>query len=176
MTKEDKMLSTFDITKIHIPRWAELPDLALYSEQVTSLLENTLGPVYELTRTPMISKSMINNYVKNGIIIPPEKKVYPKSSVASLIVIGILKNVYSMDEISQLLQYGFKLGPNGKIYDRFAQAIEDAMVAVFSGNIQMLDTKERESKYLMGNFALSYACKVYVQATFIYGEVNNESL
>ncbi len=155
---------------MHIPRWDELPDIELYSEQMVNLLDNYLGPIYELSHNPKISKSMINNYVKNGIVNAPEGKVYSKVSLAALIVIGILKNCYSMDEISRLIKYGFKLGPNGQVYDRFCQAIEDAIKAVFSGNIQMIDTKERESKYLMGNFALSCACKLYVQATFIYND------
>ena len=47
---------------------------------------------------------MVNNYVKNSILHPPVKKHYKKYHVAFLIVVVILKQCYSLTEISQMIQ------------------------------------------------------------------------
>ena len=56
----------FDVTSFHIPRWNELPELDLYMDQVTTLMDKKLRSV---TRYPqedkILTKTMINNYVKN---------------------------------------------------------------------------------------------------------------
>ena len=61
---------------IHIPRWEELPNIDLYLDQVVTLLEEYLGNFITNKEDKIITKTMINNYVKHGIITPPENKKY----------------------------------------------------------------------------------------------------
>ena len=66
------------------PRWRELPELELYMDQVLCILEKNLGLFGEETDSKkeddgqktsvVITPTMINNYVKNKLIPPPEKK------------------------------------------------------------------------------------------------------
>ena len=53
----------------------ELPNIGLYMDQVTSFLEERLK---NSTRNPgedkVLTKTMINNYAKNDLLPPPEKK------------------------------------------------------------------------------------------------------
>ena len=49
-----------------LPRWAELPDLELYMDQVLSLIERYLGSDPGFDRRGLTA-SMVNNYVKLGV-------------------------------------------------------------------------------------------------------------
>ena len=81
----------------HIPRWEELPNIDLYLDQVVTILENYLKNLVSLKDKEdekVVTKTMINNYVKHGILKPPVNKKYNKEHIARLIVICILKQVY----------------------------------------------------------------------------------
>ena len=86
------------IIKHHLPRWNELPEIDLYLDQVVNYLEKYLGILSSNDDDKIITKTMINNYVKQGIMPAPEKKKYGKTHIAYLMVICILKQVYSISE------------------------------------------------------------------------------
>ena len=52
----------------------------------------------------LLTKTMINNYVKNNLIEAPIKKQYSKIQIAKLFVICVLKQVYSMQDIKNKKQ------------------------------------------------------------------------
>ena len=85
--------------------------------------------------------------------------------MAMIVVIYLLKSCYSTEEIRKLIELGLSLSGNEITYNRFCDAIENAMFAVFGGSVHIEDMAEkgREQRYLMDNFALSFACKMYVQ-------------
>lgn len=62
-----------------IPLWNELPELDLYMDQIIVLMEKYLGST---PKDKLITPSMINNYVKLGIIPSPTKKKYSKVHIA----------------------------------------------------------------------------------------------
>ena len=62
---------------------------------------------------------MINNYVKHGHLEKPVKKKYNRKQVARLIVITALKNVFSIQEISQTLALLTDEDQSQKRYDDF---------------------------------------------------------
>ena len=82
-----------------LPQWKELPDLALYMDQVVSLGNRYLEPII----SGPITASMVNSYVKKGLMPKPIKKKYSQEHVASLILITIMKQVYSLDDIHEWL-------------------------------------------------------------------------
>ena len=53
-----------------IPCWNELPEIDLYMDQIIALMEKYLG---SNSKDKLITPSMINNYVKLGIVPPPIK-------------------------------------------------------------------------------------------------------
>lgn len=83
----------------YLPQWKELPDLALYMDQVVSLGNRYL----KSTISGPITSSMVNSYVKKGLMPKPVKKKYFREHVASLILITIMKQVYSLDDIHEWL-------------------------------------------------------------------------
>lgn len=153
------------IDRFHIPRWEELPAIDLYMDQVISFTYASLGEFFDSACISPLTKSMVNNYVKARIIDPPVNKKYSRLSMAMVLVVYILKSCYSTEEIRKLIDIGLSLPDNPVTYDRFCEAVERAVDAVFSGSIHVEDVKEagRERRYLVDNFALSFACKIYVQ-------------
>ena len=167
---KDSIIHDDTIKNFHIPRWNELPTLDLYMDQVIALIDTTLGAFFSEIGAASLTKNMVNNYVKAKIVDAPVNKKYPKLSVAMIIVVYILKNCYATDEIGKLIKLGISLEATEITYTRFCEAIENAVSDVFSGRVSICNEEipGRDNKYLMENFALSFACKVYVQRTFLF--------
>ena len=167
---KDSIIHDDTIKNFHIPRWNELPTLDLYVDQVIALIDTTLGAFFSEIGAASLTKNMVNNYVKAKIVDAPVNKKYPKLSVAMIIVVYILKNCYATDEIGKLIKLGISLEATEITYNRFCEAIENAVSDVFSGRVSICNEEipGRDNKYLMENFALSFACKVYVQRTFLF--------
>jgi len=106
-------------TRIDLPQWELLPDIGLYMDQVITLMERTFAPFLPCTE---ITKSMVNNYVKVGLIKRPVGKRYDREHLALLIMIGVLKQALSLDCIAQVLaclcEDGVRSG-----YVRFAEDV-----------------------------------------------------
>ena len=167
---KDSIIHDDTIKNFHRPRWNELPTLDLYMDQVIALIDTTLGAFFSEIGAASLTKNMVNNYVKAKIVDAPVNKKYPKLSVAMIIVVYILKNCYATDEIGKLIKLGISLEATEITYNRFCEAIENAVSDVFSGRVSICNEEipGRDNKYLMENFALSFACKVYVQRTFLF--------
>lgn len=108
-----------------LPRYEQLPDIGLYMDQVIALTERYLGPVFGSDST-VLTASMVNNYVKQRLLPPPQKKRYSREHVACLIAICILKQVLSIPEISVLLKELFPEDDFARGYDSWCDTIEAA--------------------------------------------------
>ena len=117
---------------VHLPRWDELPKIDLYVDQVVTLLEEWL---YFIPNSDdrLITKSMINNYVKHGIVDAPKKKRYTTTHLAYLIVVCIFKQVYSMNEIMQMIRLQVHAYPIQQAYDYYIEDFESCILSVYSG-------------------------------------------
>ena len=62
------------LAHFHIPRYDELPSLPLYREQVIGYIENHMAPLSTDPSEALITSSMVNNYIKAGLIAAPQKK------------------------------------------------------------------------------------------------------
>lgn len=80
-------------------RWEELPELNLYIDQLIAVINDRCA---SLGVSP-ITKAMINNYVKKGVIMAPVKKKYSRYQVAAVMVIALLKNIYPLTAIKEAL-------------------------------------------------------------------------
>ncbi|MFA7206355.1 MAG: DUF1836 domain-containing protein, partial [Saccharofermentanales bacterium] len=59
-----------------IVNWEALPDLDLYMDQVLTYMDRQLSLFQKDEENKLLTSSMINNYVKDGLIPRPEKKKY----------------------------------------------------------------------------------------------------
>ena len=71
-----------EIVNIDLPQWELLPDIGLYMDQVITLMDRTFSPA--LPKGEM-TKSMVNNYVKVGLIPRPVGKKYDREHLAMLL-------------------------------------------------------------------------------------------
>lgn len=84
-------------------RTADIPGIDLYMDQVTTFLQENLRG---LSRDPegdkFLTKTMINNYVKNKVLIPPVKKKYSREHMMLLIMIYYMKSFLSIGDIRSI--------------------------------------------------------------------------
>ena len=157
-----------NIQNYHIPRWKEIPKLDLYLDQTVTLLEKELKNFICNKDETIITKTMINNYVKQGLIKPPKKKKYNKIHIATLFVICILKQVYSISDISELIKLAIKTARINSAYDQFCDAIERAISYTFDGIEYKVPDNIAFEQYLLQSVAQSFASKLYVEKTFLH--------
>ncbi|WP_240411938.1 DUF1836 domain-containing protein [Limosilactobacillus vaginalis] len=107
------------ISRMHFPKWEELPGLGLYVDQVAAVINEYLT---SLGMEPL-TKSMINNYVKKKTIQAPIKKKYAVNQIVDLLLIGFFKNTFTINDIRQgILQITAKDYPK-QAYDRFVEVL-----------------------------------------------------
>lgn len=159
--------------QIHLPRWNELPKIDLYIDQVVTLLEEWL--FFLPCEDRLITKSMINNYVKHGIVDAPKKKKYTTKHLAYLIVVCIFKQVYSMNEITQMIRLQVNAYPIDKAYDYYIEDFEACLQAVVDGKpIDHKTDKKDELTYLLHSVNESLVNKFYVQSKIKEILIRNE--
>lgn len=107
-----------------IPYWHELPDLDLYLDQVLLYVNQTTNSS-ELLEQKSLTAAMINNYVKHKQLEKPIKKKYQKQQVARLIALTILKNVFSIQEISQTLNLLLHSNNSETLYNHFVDCMRN---------------------------------------------------
>ncbi len=83
---------------------SDIPSLDLYMDQVITLFENKLNHLKRNEEDKILTKTMINNYTKAKILIPPNKKKYTREHIILLILIYYLKQNLSINDISYLLK------------------------------------------------------------------------
>ncbi len=83
---------------------ASLPDIELYMDQVTTFMDEHLTEAKRYPDDKILTKTMINNYTKNKLLPPSEKKKYSQGHLILLIYIYYLKNVLSINDIQTLLE------------------------------------------------------------------------
>lgn len=84
---------------------SDIPDMDLYMEQLTSFMEGNLKAFKRNKTDKILTKTMINSYTKDGLLMPPEnKKKYTKQHIILLILIYHLKQILSINDIRTLLR------------------------------------------------------------------------
>lgn len=135
-------------------------------DQVLQLMNRYLDVFQKEEKEPLMTKTMINNYVKKGIIRPPIKKKYTKEHVAYLLVIALLKQVFSIQEISLLIQFQMHAYTTARAYNYFCEEMEACLKAIFRHEpiIHAKSSDQGEFEvFLIQNTILSLVEKIYVQ-------------
>lgn len=115
------------LVHFHLPRWDELPELDLYMDQVITLVDRYLTPVIRTDKHTLLTSSMVNNYVKKGMIPPPEKKRYTRRHVAFLVAITLLKQVLTIQEIKDGILFQGRVVGIRNAYNLFCEEQEKAV-------------------------------------------------
>ncbi|MGI6004097.1 MAG: DUF1836 domain-containing protein [Christensenellales bacterium] len=149
-----------------LPRWNDLPDLDLYMDQVVSLIERTLKVFSFSEQERMITPAMINNYVKLGIVPPPQKKRYSREHVARLIMLSLLKQVLSISQINQLLRHQ-ENGDISRAYNAFCDNHESTLR-------ETVDSAIEQGGVLQHNLALELATLTFATKSVAARLINEQ--
>lgn len=150
-----------------MPRWRELPAVSLYLEQVLELLEDCLGPYLGSGERKVMTRTMINNYVKLRFIAPPVGRKYDRLTVASLFVIAVLKPVYTMEEIRYLIRLSIGYSDTEAAYDSFCDCVEAAVSHAFHRTAMEKTPDEGDPRQLLWNACNAFACQLYVRRIYL---------
>lgn len=149
-----------------LPRYAELPAMPLYRDQVATYVEQLFAPLATCSDGPWITASMVNNYVKHGLIPAPVKKQYGRPQLARLIVICIFKQFLPMAAIERLFSIQRMTYPEATAFDYVAVELEGALRAAFSQGRQLDDTAHRVTResLLVRSAVGAFAAKAYLMS------------
>ena len=80
-----------------------LPDLDLYVDQITTFLTRHLAKTIRFEDDKIMTKTMINNYTKNHLLPPPDKKKYSRDHILLMIFMYYFKNFLPISDIKTIL-------------------------------------------------------------------------
>ncbi|MBR4707667.1 MAG: DUF1836 domain-containing protein [Pseudobutyrivibrio sp.] len=144
----------------------DIPNIDLYMDQVLTFLDQELGTVREATEDKAMTKTMINNYTKNQILPPPEKKKYSRDHMLNLIFIYYFKNFLGLKDIKSILDpinekyYGdseglnfFDIYSNMVGYERkVAKEVTKDIIKKYNESRETFLDQDEESKDVLQDF------------------------
>ena len=81
----------------------EIPSIDLYLDQILSIVSEKTALSAPRYRERALTKTMINNYSKSGLISPVNGKKYTRAQIVEMLLVYALKNTLSIDEIKRVL-------------------------------------------------------------------------
>lgn len=100
-----------------------IPSIDLYMDQIINLVAEKNSEGSEMFADRVLTKTMINNYSKDGLIKPIKGKKYSKEHIVQMLLVYSLKNTLSISSIRRVLQGVYNEGFDGKRlqegYDRY---------------------------------------------------------
>ncbi len=105
MSSQDRILKALlsQITQIENIQPGDFPDVDLYMDQVTTYLDTHIASIKFDEDDVVLTKTMINNYVKSGVLPPPVNKKYSKQHLIMLIFIYYFKGILPVSEVKKML-------------------------------------------------------------------------
>lgn len=129
-TRNELVEWSASLIEFHLPRWEELPNFDLYMDQVITLIEGYLYILAEDGKENILTSAMINNYVKLKLIPKAEKKRYSRIHIAYLIAITVLKQVLTITEVKEGIEYQANISGLKEAFNLFCEEQEHALHAV----------------------------------------------
>lgn len=81
-----------------------IPDLDLYMDQIISLINYSLEGNKRDPEDKLVTKTMINNYTKEGLLPPAKGKKYTMEHMLRLLIVLSMKNTLSLGDIKVVMQ------------------------------------------------------------------------
>lgn len=134
LNKEDLSKLIIDMSLLDDIKLTQIPDIDLYMDQVTTFFDDKLGHLKRDEDDKILTKTMINNYTKAGILMPSHNKKYSKRHMILLILIYYLKQILSINDIRAII---------GPILNNISTA-EDDIIALDDIYNTILEIKQKE--------------------------------
>ena len=156
MNKEELLAAIRDnFSTLDYIRPSEIPNIDLYMDQVTTFMDKRLAKSRRYDNDKILTKTMINNYAKNNLIPPPEKKKYTKEHILCLTFIYYFKNILSISDIQRILN---------PITDKYFGTDKESSVGMTDIYSEVFSLESEETKNLLKDLARKYSIS---QKTFL---------
>ena len=166
----------------------EIPSIDLYLDQITSLADEKRREGSPRFADRALTKTMINNYSKDGLLSPIKGKKYSKEQILQMLMVYEMKNTLSIGEIKRVLQNVYALpeynaGALERIYTRYLALKENERAATAEGVAKFateadlnLENEEDFLVFLLSLSAMSSYLKNAVQILLEahYPDLNEE--
>ncbi len=157
------MLNLEIMKKYRCPRWEELPDIDLYMDQVLVILERYLAVFKRDENEKIITSTMINNYVKQKITLPPVNKKYTRYHIAYLYIVCVLKSFMGLSEINDSIQVMLAGRHSAEAFNMFADELNGSLDEVFGEGRAVSEKPADETSRLLRSATTACANILYVR-------------
>ncbi len=171
----------------------EIPNIDIYMDQVTTFMDEHLAVFKRNDNDKILTKTMINNYTKSGVLPPPIKKKYTSEHMYLLIFLYYFKNVLSISDIQEVLSplndrfYGGKSetmdieGVYRSIFkmeqEQMDNLTKDVIRRLTSSKKLFAEVEDPEERMVLSRFALicMLAYDAYIKRHIIHQIIDNMS-
>lgn len=103
--KSDKIIESIieTLDQMEYVKSSEIPNIDLYMDQVLTFMNGHLENAKRYEEDKVLTKTMINNYAKNRLVPPPDRKKYSKEHLMVMMFICYFKNFLSIGDIQSIL-------------------------------------------------------------------------
>lgn len=171
----------------------DIPNIDLYMDQVTTFMDEHLKSSKRFDNDKILTKTMINNYSKNDLLPPSEKKKYSKEHMILLIFIYYYKNFLSISDIQGILEpitKRFFHAQDGRdltdVYQEIFQIqfdnidfeVRDVIRKLRDSNKTFSEIEDPEERKLLSNFAFicSLSFDIWVKKNIIENIIDKNIL
>ena len=149
----------------HMPRYDEIPDIDLYMDQLLAYIDKVLSPLFVNQQEKILTTSMVNNYVKQGVLPPTVKKRYSRDHVVYLIEICLAKQMYSIVEIGKLFSVQNANFDTRTSYNYICTELENVLKSTFANEPLSKDSgnSNKMERLLVRNTVIAFAHKLHTQ-------------
>ena len=148
----------------------EVPQLDLYMDQVLTLFDQCLSGSKRTPEDKLLTKTMVNNYVKQKVVPAPRRKRYTRRHVASLLFVTAMKRVYSIGQIASMMGMIDRSDVDvSALYDEVVALLEQSLAQRFCDGAPAAEPRLTEAPaelaHVLEAAVASLAAKVYVEQT-----------
>lgn len=154
-----------ELKKFRFPRTNELPSIELYMDQVIEFTKVYFKIIEKGNEKELITPSMINNYVKSGIIPAPKGKKYSKRHIAYIIAVFFLKQILTLEEVKTLIENQIQNSDEKSAYHYFCECLESELTNCCNHQYNEIinDASVKSENFSLKYSARAIANKIYAQ-------------
>ena len=171
----------------------EIPNIDLYMDQITTFMDDHLKSSKRFEDDKILTKTMINNYSKNNLLPPSEKKKYSPEHMVLLLFIYYFKNFLSINDIQSIfapITKRFFHSENDRnlntVYEEIFQRqyenidfeVRDMIRKLRDSNKAFADIEDDEERKLLSNFAFicSLSFDIWVKKSVIESIIDKDMM
>ncbi|WP_096877950.1 DUF1836 domain-containing protein [Clostridium amazonitimonense] len=159
-------------------RFEDIPSIDLYMDQVITLFENNLSAYKRSEKDKILTKTMINNYAKDKLLMSIKNKKYTREHITLMILIYNLKQSLAIGDIKKILtplvgklENKKEDVPIKEFYNLFLEIKKEESFSIKED----LDKKLEMINSSIGNISLGELDKDYVTSLFMVISLINAS-